>query len=130
MKVQELTKNISIRFNPEMDPIATIKNPSITNDVKVPTDDSVSVTNPNAKHGVCLTFPISNFEIEDRKCIRNYRKFCRQLIELGREFCIELSDELIDALFGSNATERLSLWFIGEARPGLGTIGITWDKTQ
>lgn len=124
MKTQE---KVSIWFDPQMGPFATINNPGVCKDAQIPVKGSVVTTNLSATHGVSFSFPIADFEIKDKKCVRNYGMFCRQIVERRDLFCMEISDALIASVFDNNTD--LSLWFIG--RDGdTGIIGVTWDKSQ
>ena len=114
-------KRVSFWFNPNKDAFATITDPEVTRNINVTSEDII-VLQPECKDGVCLSFPIDDFEVKDRGCIRNFRSFVKQLSQKGRSFYMEISEDLL----GSSDKKTASLWCIGYDQ-SRGVIGITWD---
>lgn len=114
-------KNVSFWFNPNKDAFATVTNPEVSHNVDV-TNGNIVVMQPECKDGLCLSFPIDDFEVKDRSCIRNFKSFVKQLSQKGRNFYMEISEELL----GGSDKKTASLWCIGYDQ-SRGVIGITWD---
>lgn len=117
-------RNVAFRFRPDAEPFAELSNPIISTETTM-RGMQLHMTQPNATSGVCLSFPVESFKVTDKKCVRNFHKFVQLLSERGREFSMELSDDLIDSVFDGHT--RASLWFVGYIDNGTGVIGITWD---
>lgn len=116
-------RSIALRFDPNKGSFATINNPEVSDKFDISGED-IFVAQPGATSGLCLSFPLSDFKVTDKKCIRSFRSLMRQLVGRGREFCMELSDELADSIFAGHT--NASLWFVGYSG-STGVIGITWE---
>lgn len=117
-------RNVAFRFRPDAEPFAELSDPKVSETTTM-RGMQLSMIQPNVTSGVCLSFPVEDFKVTDKKCVRNFRKFVQLLSESGREFSMELSDDLMDSVFNDHT--RASLWFVGYIDNNTGVIGITWD---
>lgn len=118
-------KEINLMFNPQKGTFATINNPNITK-VSDVTEDMLGPSShvlQDASSGYVITFPINEFQIRDKKCVRNFKGFMRRVINCADHFCME-----VDATGDLNLEDEDDprLWFIDYDGTNA-SIGITLE---